>query len=60
MGNSIKIGNTSFDVNRLAFKNKSEFLKIYKDKLLSKDLEIAWNELKKYIKEEPKTKKYSE
>lgn len=60
MGNSIKIGNTSFDVTRLAFKNKSEFLKIYKDKLLSKDLEIAWNELKKYIKEETKTKKYSE
>lgn len=54
---SLKFGNTSFDVNRLAFRNKSEFLKIYGNKLTSKELNEAWSELKKHTKEEPKHKK---
>lgn len=53
---NLKIGNTSFDIDNLAFKTKSEFLKIYKNLLKANDLENAWNELKKHIKVESKSK----
>ena len=50
----LKFGNTSFNIERLAFKNKSEFIEIYKGKMTTKQLDEAWDGLKKYVKEEPK------
>lgn len=60
MANYIKIGNTYFNTELLAFKTKREFLDIYSNKLLAKDLDEAWKTLKVYIKVEEKPKKKSE
>lgn len=51
----MKIGKTSFDTGNLAFKNRSEFMNIYKTKMTKAELEKAWTALKQYI---PVKKKY--
>ena len=56
MAKFIKIGNTHFNTELLAFSTKKQFLAIYSDKMLAKDLDKAWNELRKYIKIESKPK----
>ena len=49
--NTYKIQNTTFNVDRLAFKTKPEFIAIYKTHMTAANLEEAWKELKQYIKE---------
>jgi hypothetical protein len=52
--NYIKIGNTSFNTDKLGFKTRPEFLEMYKGKFLKKELDQAWSELKHFIKEASK------
>ncbi len=49
-----KFGNTTFNLDNLAFKNKTEFLRIYKNKKFVFNRSEVWNELKKHIKVEPR------
>lgn len=45
----VKFGNTSWNLDKIAFKTKADFLKKYSAPLYKFDKEEAWNELKKYI-----------
>lgn len=46
---TFKIGNTSFNLENLAFSTKAEFMKIYDKPVFKFDKEDAWNELKKHV-----------
>ena len=48
--NTIKIGNTEFNIDSFPYKTKRDFMTAYSSDTFKFDREKAWKELRKYIK----------